>query len=77
VRRGGRLETLDVFIGVIGFFSFAFLVVTVAAEFTGTDAIGWALTLLVFVLVLAGLLLVRRRMVASQGRAPDKERARP
>lgn len=57
------LETIDVGIGIIGFFAFAFLVITVICEVTGTDALGWALALLVFVLILAALLMGRRRVV--------------
>ena len=57
-------DTLDVGIGIVGFFAFAFFVVTVVCELTGTDALGWALTLLVFVLLLGALLLARRRMSA-------------
>jgi hypothetical protein len=54
------LDTVDVGIGIIGFFAFAFLVITVICELTGTDALGWALALLVFVLILTALLLSRR-----------------
>jgi hypothetical protein len=79
MRRGDRLETLDVFIGIVGFFAFAFLVITVVCEVTGTDALGWALTVLALLLVLACLLLARRNMVASRRQAhdPDGENARP
>lgn len=55
-------ETLDVFIGVVGFFTAAFFVITLVCELTGQDALGWALTLLAFVVLLALLLLGRRRM---------------
>ncbi|HWU46952.1 MAG TPA: hypothetical protein VN133_09385 [Humibacter sp.] len=79
MRRGDRLETLDVFIGAVGFFAFAFLVITVVCEVTGTDALAWALTVLALLLVLACLLLARRNMVASRRRAHDQdgENARP
>lgn len=60
-------DTLDVGIGIVGFFAFAFFVVTVASELTGADALGWALTLLALVLLLAALLLARRRMTARGG----------
>ncbi|WP_246846334.1 hypothetical protein [Humibacter ginsenosidimutans] len=55
-------EVLDVFIGAVGFFAFAFFVITVVCELTGRDALGWALTLLAFVLLLAALIAARRRM---------------
>jgi hypothetical protein len=60
------LDTVDVGIGIIGFFAFAFLVVTVACELTGTDALGWALALLVFVLILTALLLARRSITSRR-----------
>lgn len=71
-------DTLDVGIGIVGFFAFAFFVVTVACELTGTDALGWALTLLVFVLLLGALLLQRRRMTAALDAGAGRPRgARP
>ena len=57
-------ETLDVFIGGTGFFAFAFFVVTVVAELTGQDALGWALALLALVALLAALLAGRHRMTS-------------
>lgn len=59
-RRDPR-ETLDVVIGAVGFFTFAFFVITVVAEVTGQDALGWALTLLAFVVLLGALIAARRR----------------
>jgi len=60
-RRDPR-ETLDVFVGAVGFFTAAFFVITLGCELTGQDALGWALALLAFVVLLALLLLGRRRM---------------
>lgn len=68
MRRHESLDYVDVCIGIVGFFAFAFLVVTVVSELTGTDALGWAMTLLAFVLILTALLLVRRRMVERHRR---------
>ena len=62
-------ETLDVFIGAVGFFAFAFFVITVVCELTGQDALGWALTLLAFVVLLAVLIAARRRMTTRRDRA--------
>jgi len=78
MRRADKLETLDLFIGGIGFFAFAFAVITVVCELTGTDALGWALTLLAFVVILGLLLLARRNLVAAraQARAPTDEKER-
>jgi LPXTG-motif cell wall-anchored protein len=55
-------EFIDIGIGIVGFFSFAFLVVTAATELTGGDALGWALTLLGLLILLGFLLLWRRRV---------------
>jgi hypothetical protein len=55
-------ETLDVFIGAVGFFTAALFVITVLFEVTGQDALGWALALLAFVVVLALLLTARHRI---------------
>jgi LPXTG-motif cell wall-anchored protein len=55
-------EFIDIGIGIVGFFSFAFLVVTAATELTGGDALGWALTLLGLLILLGVLLLWRRRV---------------
>jgi LPXTG-motif cell wall-anchored protein len=55
-------ELIDIGIGIVGFFSFAFLVVTAATELTGGDALGWALTLLGLLILLGCLLLWRRRV---------------
>jgi protein-S-isoprenylcysteine O-methyltransferase Ste14 len=66
MRWGDPLELIDVGIGIVGFFAFAFLVVTIVTELTGADALGWALTLLVLVIILGLLWRARRRIVASQ-----------
>jgi tetrahydromethanopterin S-methyltransferase subunit E len=55
-------EFIDIGIGIVGFFSLAFLVVTAATELTGGDALGWALTLLGLLILLCCLLLWRRRV---------------
>ena len=62
MRRGDPAELIDIGIGIVGFFSFAFLVVTAATELTGGDALGWALTLLVLLILLGFLLLWRHRV---------------
>jgi LPXTG-motif cell wall-anchored protein len=62
MRRGDPTESIDIGIGVVGFFSFAFLVVTAATELTGGEALGWALTLLGLLILLSFLLLWRRRV---------------
>jgi hypothetical protein len=62
MRRGDPGELIDIGIGIVGFFSFAFLVVTAATELSGGDALGWALTLLGLLILLGLLLLWRRRM---------------
>lgn len=57
-------EGIDILIGIVGFFTAVFLVVTVITELTGADALGWAITLLVLVLALVALVRIRRRIHA-------------
>lgn len=64
MRRGDPAESIDIGIGIVGFFSFALLVVTAATELTGGEALGWALTLLGLLILLGLLLLWRRRLGA-------------
>ncbi|MFZ7088443.1 hypothetical protein [Curtobacterium sp. RRHDQ10] len=60
-------DTVDMLTGFTAFFGVVFLVVTIACELTGRPALGWALTLLFFVVV-AGVLLRRRRTIVRGGR---------
>jgi protein-S-isoprenylcysteine O-methyltransferase Ste14 len=73
MRWNDPLEVVDVGIGIVGFFAFAFLIVTIVTELTGADALGWALTLLALVLVLVVLWQARRRIAASRRPADEKE----
>jgi protein-S-isoprenylcysteine O-methyltransferase Ste14 len=66
VRWNDSLEMVDVGIGIVGFFAFAFLIVTIVTELMGADALGWALTLLALVLILVLLWQARRGIVASR-----------
>lgn len=68
MRRSDPAYYVDVGIGLVGFFAFVFLVVTIVSELTGADALGWALTLLVLVIVLGLLwrLRIRYRDAAQQ-----------
>lgn len=75
MRWNDSLEMVDVGIGIVGFFAFAFLIVTIVSELTGADALGWALTLLALVLILVLLWQSRRRIVASRLPADEDERA--
>lgn len=68
------LELVDVGIGIVGFFAFAFLIVTIVSELTGADALGWALTLLALVLILVLLWQARLRIAASRRPEEDGER---
>ncbi len=68
MRFSDRVEGVDVGIGVVAFFAFAFFVVTAVSELTGAPALGWALTLLALVGVLVLLLVARRRLVAARSR---------
>ncbi|MFF1877213.1 hypothetical protein [Leifsonia sp. NPDC058230] len=73
MRWNDSLELVDVGIGIVGFFAFAFLIVTIVVEFTGADALGWALTLLALVLILVVLWQARRRIVASRRPVEETE----
>lgn len=74
MRWNDSLEIVDVGIGIVGFFAFAFLIITIVSELTGADALGWALTLLALVLILVLLWQARRRIVASRLPKDDDER---
>jgi hypothetical protein len=74
MRVSNPVEGVDVVIGIVGFFAFAFFVVTAVSELTGAPALGWALTLLVLVGTLALLLLARRRLLAV--RLPESDNPR-
>jgi len=52
-------DIVDTLLGFTGFFALVLLAVTIICELTGRPALGWALTLLGLVVVIA--LLVRRR----------------
>ena len=74
MRWDDSLEVVDVGIGIVGFFAFAFLIVTIVSELTGADALGWALTLLALVLILVLLWQARLRITASRRPEEDDER---
>ncbi len=65
-------ELVDVGIGLVGFFAFAFLLVTIGVELTGGPALGWALTLLALVLLFAVLWQARTRIAAARLRADEE-----
>jgi hypothetical protein len=69
-------EVVDVGLGFVGFFAFAFLVITAFCELTGEPALGWAITLLVLVLAFVGLLQLRRRIIARRQEADEERLAR-
>jgi hypothetical protein len=62
------IELVDIAIGIFGFFAAAFLVITGISELIGTPALGSALALLGFVVVLALLIALRRRMLQAEAR---------
>jgi hypothetical protein len=63
---------VDVGIGLVGFFAFVFLIVTIVSELTGADALGWALTLLALVITLGLLWRARIRMRDAAMQAEDR-----
>ena len=64
-------DTVDMSIGFAGFFGIVFLVVTIACELTGRPALGWALTLLCFV-VLVGVLVRQRAGIVRRAAGRDR-----
>ena len=72
MRRSDPAYYVDVGIGFVGFFAFVMLVVTVVTELTGADALGWALTLLVLVIILGVLWRARIRLRAAQQQPGDR-----
>jgi len=61
-RRVRSAEDFDIIIGLLGFWALVLLVITVWMEVTAQPALGWALGLLAMVLVLYGLIRLRRRL---------------
>ena len=61
-----RRETVDIVIGVLGFFVVLILVSTVLAELRGDDSLPRALTLAVLLGLFYLLLRMRRTLVAQQ-----------
>lgn len=64
-------ELVETGLGFVGFFAFAFLIVTAICELTAQPALGWALTTLVLVLVFIALLQARGRIVAARRRREE------
>ena len=61
-----RRETVDIVLGVLGFFTLLLLVSTVLAEVRGDDSLARALTLAIFLVLLYVLLRMRRALVVQQ-----------
>ena len=61
-RRVRSGEDFDIIIGFLGFWAVVLLAVTVWMEVTAQPALGWALGLLGSLLVLYGMIRLRRRL---------------
>jgi len=61
-----RRETVDIVLGVLGFFLLMLLGSTVLAELRGDDSLARAVTLGIFVLLFYVLLRIRRALVVQQ-----------
>jgi protein-S-isoprenylcysteine O-methyltransferase Ste14 len=72
MRRSDPAYYVDIGIGLVGFFAFVFLIVTIVSELTGADALGWALTLLVLVIILGLLWRWRIRLRESAQQSRDR-----
>jgi len=55
-------EDFDIIIGFLGFWGVVLLGVTIWMELSGQPALGWAMGLLALLLVLWGMLRLRRRL---------------
>ncbi|WP_051442038.1 hypothetical protein [Arthrobacter sp. H14] len=55
-----KAENIDILIGLLGFFAAVLVVVTIIAQLSGEPAVGWALLLLLLVLII--WLLVKKRL---------------
>jgi hypothetical protein len=62
-----RRESLDIFIGVLGFFTVLLLVSTVLAEVKGQPSVARALTLAVFVALVYACVRMRRTLLRQSG----------
>ena len=62
-----RRESLDIFIGVLGFFTVLLLVSTVRAELRGEPSVARALTLAVFVILVYLTVRMRRTLLRQSG----------
>jgi hypothetical protein len=63
-------EDFDIIIGFLGFWALVLLVATVFLEVTGQPALLAAMTLLVVVLAIWGMLRLRKRLPARTARRP-------
>ncbi|MCA4134223.1 hypothetical protein [Arthrobacter sp. M4] len=61
-------EDFDLIIGFLAFWALVLLVVTVYMELTAQSAVAWAVGLLVVVLMIWGMVVLRRRLPARTGR---------
>jgi hypothetical protein len=61
-----RRETVDIVLGLLGFFTVLLLGSTVLAEIRGDDSLARALSLAVFVVLIYVLQRVRRALVVQQ-----------
>ena len=69
-RRQRSAEDFDIIIGFLGFWGLILFVVTAALEVTGRPALFWAMSLLVVVLAVWGMLRLRRTLPARTARRP-------
>jgi hypothetical protein len=62
-RRRSIKEAFDLGIGFFGFFTAAFFLITLVYEVLHMNALGWAITTLVFAALVAGLWFLRREVL--------------
>jgi hypothetical protein len=67
-----RRESVDLVLGVLGFFIGLLLISTVAAEVRGDDSLARALTLAILVVLFYVLLRIRHALVLQQAAVRDQ-----
>lgn len=72
-RRRSVQEAFDLAVGFFGFFAVAFCAITLVYELLRKDALGWALTTLVFAALAVAAWLGRREALRRIDHVPEQD----
>ncbi|MGN6445922.1 hypothetical protein [Amnibacterium sp.] len=72
-RRRSIKEGFDLGLGFFGLFTAAFFVITLVYEILRMEALGWAITTLVFALLVAGIWFARREVLRRIDQQIDQD----